>query len=78
MMKEDLDRELPRILDDLFSHLECLESHYFYVIQNQKRCIKFSHREVVYIYKDQKNAVFVMTDGRSLYESCLLYTSRCV
>ena len=36
MMKEDLDRELPRILDDLFSHLECLESHYFYVIQNQK------------------------------------------
>lgn len=72
MMKEDLDRELPRILDDLFSHLECLESHYFYVIQNQKRCIKFSHREVVYIYKDQKNAVFVMTDGRNLYERTTL------
>lgn len=72
VLKETLDAELPGLLSDLFACLERMDNENFYTIQNQRRCLKFAHRDIVYIFRDQKNAVFVLNDGRELRERTTL------
>lgn len=72
VLKEALDIELPRVLSDLFDALERVNNNRYYIIHNQRRHLKFLHREVVYICKDQKNVKFVLKDGNSVNERTTL------
>ena len=58
ILKDVLDAALPGLLSDLFGCLERMENENFYTIQNQRRCLKFAHRDIVYVFSEQKNAVF--------------------
>lgn len=72
IIKKDMEITLQDVLDDLFTYLEKQNGEKFYQIVNQRKCIRFFQREIVYITKDQKNAVFHKVDGREEYERLTL------
>lgn len=72
VLKETLDIELPRVLSSLFEALEQVNNNRYYIIHNQRRYLKFLHRDVVYICRDQKNVRFVLKDGKSVNERTTL------
>ena len=64
LLKERLDQELPAALDSLFECLEQRNDGKVYLIINQRKYLKIYQNSIVYIYKDQKNSVFVLKNGR--------------
>lgn len=72
VLKETLDDELPRVLDSLFKALEQIDNNKYYHIQNHRRYLKFPHRDVVYVCREQKNVKFVLKDGKCIYERTTL------
>ncbi len=72
VLKETMESELPRVLDSLFEALEQVNNNKYYIVQNQRRYLKFLHRDVVYICREQKNVKFVLTDGKSINERTTL------
>ncbi len=64
ILKECVNVELESALDELFKYLEEWKRDKFYVISNSRRYLRLSHRDIVYIYKNYRYAVFVMKDGR--------------
>ena len=72
VIKRDMEITLQDVLDDLFTYLEKQNGEKFYQIVNQRKCIRFFQREIVYITKDQKNAVFHKVNGREEYERITL------
>lgn len=51
---------------------ERLETEKRYQIVNQRKCISFFQREIIYITKEQKNAVFHKVDGTEEYDRLTL------
>lgn len=72
VLKDAMEEELPRALESLFKALEQINNNKYYVVQNQRRYLKFLHRDVVYICREQKNVKFVLKDGRSIQERTTL------
>lgn len=56
--KRNLDEQLPLALQAAFSILGCQEGKY-YLVSNFKRSQKVFFKDIIYIYKDEKNTVFV-------------------
>ena len=63
---------MPIVLGSLFKALEQVNNNKYYVVRNQRRYLKFLHREVVYICKEQKNVKFVLKNGNSVNERTTL------
>jgi len=72
VLKDTMKEEVPRALESLFQALEQVNNHKYYIIQNQRRFMKFLHRDIVYICREQKNVKFVLKDGKSIKERTTL------
>lgn len=57
--KETLEERLPLALQAAFTKLELQEGK-FYLISNAKRTQKIFFKDIIYIYKDRKNSIFVL------------------
>lgn len=68
VLKERFETELPLVLDDLYKYLQCLVNEKRYQIVNKRKCISFFQKEIIYITKEQKNAVFHKVDGTREYD----------
>ncbi len=68
ILKERMEEELDQVLDRLFLRLDREKGEIFYTISNQRKYIKFLHRDILYIYKQQKNAVFVLDEMEEEWE----------
>ena len=62
VLKDQMEEELDAVLAKLFERLERMNDDKVYVISNQRKYIKIQQKDIIYIYKNQKNAVFVL-DG---------------
>lgn len=62
--KAKLDEQLPLALKAAFAVLGCQEGKYF-LVSNMKHCQKIFFKDIIYIYKDGKNSVFV-TDASEI------------
>ena len=62
ILKEQMEVELDFVLQYLFERLERQKNEKTYVISNQRKYIKIQQKDIIYIYKKQKNVVFVL-DG---------------
>ncbi len=71
-LKEKLDETFPQVLDELFHRLNWLDNQETYIIMNQRRYVRFLQRDIIYIYKKQKNIVFVLKGGRQERERTTL------
>ena len=72
VLKEQMEKELPLALDALFRRLESPGGGKDYVISNQRKYVKLAQRDILYLYKEQKNVVFVLKDGREERERTTL------
>lgn len=61
-----------QILEELFECLNRKKDGKIYVIDNQRRYVKFLHSDILYVQKKQKNAVFALFDGTQESERILL------
>lgn len=64
VLKEGGGQELFRALDKLFVRLKRQLDEKTYVISNQQRYKKLFQKDILYIQKEEKNAVFILTDGK--------------
>lgn len=62
--KLKLDEQLPLALNAAFAVLGCQEGKYYYV-SNMKRSQKVFFKDIIYVYKDEKNSIFV-TDASEI------------
>lgn len=63
VMKQQLDSELLPVLDKLFFQLSQVQKGRIYVINNLRKYVKLIQNDIAYIYKNQKNSIFVLYDG---------------
>jgi DNA-binding LytR/AlgR family response regulator len=68
ILKENVNTALVEALQEIFTYLERDEQKADYLIENQRKYLKINQRDIVRIYKNQKNAVFVLNNGREEYE----------
>lgn len=68
MLKDRLDREFEPVMNELFNRLNMMKNYDIYLISNQRRYVKISQRDIIYIYKRQKNIVFVLIGGKEEWE----------
>lgn len=68
ILKERLDKELPIALSKMFEQIEKWENERFFLISNQRKYIKIPHQEILYVYKRQKNAVFVLKNHQEEWD----------
>ncbi len=64
VLKECVSEELSVALTELFQCLQKMNQDRVYLIKNNKRFLKIQQKEIVYIYKYQKNSILVLEDGR--------------
>lgn len=72
LLKEQLEQELPDTLSSLFDKLQMQDEHRLYRISNQRKYVRFHHRDIIYIRKEQKNAVFVLKGNKEEQERITL------
>lgn len=63
ILKDTINEELDGILKKLFFYLDSLANDSLYIINNQRRYIKLLQKDIIYIYKKQKNVIFVMKNS---------------
>lgn len=64
LLKNQVLSRIEKLMDELVFRLSYIQDNKIYVITNQRRYIKFQQKDIIYIYKHQKNACFVMMDKR--------------
>jgi Response regulator of the LytR/AlgR family len=64
LLKNQVLSRIEELMDELVFRLSYIQDNKIYVITNQRRYIKFQQKDIIYIYKHQKNACFVMMDKR--------------
>lgn len=72
LCKEKLEEELEKALDELFARLCQRDNDKTYIINNNRKYFRISYKEIIYIYKNQKNVVFVLTGKRFIQERITL------
>lgn len=68
VLKEKLDVRFDEVMDQLFYRLDRLEMNGMYLISNQRKYVKVLQKDIIYIYKRQKNIVFVLLGGKEEWE----------
>lgn len=63
--KELSDERLPMALEAAFLRLDCQEGKYYFVT-NAKRSQKIFYKDIIYIYKEDKNVRFVLDGGSEI------------
>lgn len=71
ILKEKLQERLPRVLKKIFMETEDEENITYYTISTESRLERFRCRDIIWIYKEGKNAVFV-TEKRMYRERTVL------
>ena len=64
VLKCSTSQQWNKILDDLFTHTDRLKDNRVYIISNHRKYIKLYLKDIIYIYKDNNNAVFVLQNGQ--------------
>lgn len=64
LLKEYIDEQMESILDELSERMRKVTDDKIYVIANQRRYVKLQQKNIIYVYKYQKNAIFVMRNGK--------------
>lgn len=64
LLKNQVLSRIEKLMDELVFRLSYIQDNKIYVITNQRRYIKFQQKDIIYIYKHQKNACFVIMDKR--------------
>lgn len=72
LIKEHLGTRFKAVMDSLFCRLEKQEEKKYYLISNQRKYIRLLQQDILYVYKKQKNAVFVLTEKREEWERVTL------
>jgi len=72
LLKSHLDDDLETVLDQMFYQLKKLKSDKIYMIINQRKFIKMLQKDIIFVYKNQKNAVFVLEGGQEEWERVTL------
>lgn len=62
VLKSAIDKRLPAALKDIFHFLSLLDNKY-YIISHSMKYQKIPCKDIIYIYKNQKNAIFVLMDS---------------
>lgn len=62
VLKDEMKEKIPGILHEISYELEDKKED-FYIIQNERHYEKLKVTEIIYIYKETKNSVFVMPEG---------------
>lgn len=73
VLKSKWEVEGEQLLNDVFCCLAQRNDKKTYVIQNNRKYVKFLHRDLLYIEKNEKNAVFTLTEGRKETERLSLH-----
>lgn len=60
LLKQELDQVLAPALDELFEMLHMHADESTYTINSQRKFIKFYQKDIMYVYKYKKNAVFAI------------------
>ncbi len=60
VLKERMEAEFERALEELFQRLKKLHEGKVYTIQNQRKYIKVRQKDIVYISKQQKNVELIL------------------
>lgn len=69
ILKDKLEERLPRTLKKLFDEEETDDS--YYTIATESRFEKFRFKDIIWIYRDEKNAVFVTEEKKYKQRSTL-------
>ena len=72
IIKERMEKELFNALNQLFTRLDKMKKEKTYVICNKRKYIKILQSEIIYVYKKQKNAVFVLEHVEDEWERATL------
>ena len=72
LLKDALEEELSKTLILLFDKLQKQDEQRLYRISNQRKYVRFNHRDIIYIRKEQKNAVFVLEGKKEEQERITL------
>lgn len=62
IMKDNMKETIPKVLIAIYKDLE-EEKEDYYIIQNKFRYEKVKNKDIMYIYKENKNSVFVTQNG---------------
>lgn len=62
ILKNQMQEKIPKIIEEIFYEIQNNREEY-YVIQNKLRYEKFKLLDIIYIYKDGKNSVFITNEG---------------
>lgn len=62
ILKEQMKDKIPVVLSEISKELELRKEDY-YIILNKMRYEKFKIMDIIYIYKENKNSVFVTKEG---------------
>ena len=74
ILKDRLDTALEPALASLLQLLRQQEDGRTYVVSNQRKFYRIAQKDIVYIYKDCKNAVLVLRSGERILERATLQT----
>lgn len=72
LLKSRLDDDLDKVLDQMFFQLSKMKGDKTYTISNQRKFIKIFQKDIIYVYKNQKNAVFVLDGEQEEWERITL------
>lgn len=72
ILKNHLDDDLEKVLDQMFLQLRRMKNDKIYTISNQRKFIKLFQKDIIFVCKDQKNAVFVLADKHEVRERAAL------
>lgn len=61
--KQTLNDKLPKALKAAFDQLNCQEGKY-YLLMNAKRIQKICYKDIIYIYKEEKNSILVLDNQK--------------
>lgn len=72
VLKDQMETDFPNALNRLFGRLDRSREEKTYIICNKRKYIRISYRDIIYIYKDQKNAMFVLAGFRKEWDRSTL------
>lgn len=64
LLKDNIQTDLVELLDQLFYNLRIQNDDKMYIIDNNRKYVKFYQKDIIYIYKEGKNVVFSLSNDR--------------
>lgn len=72
LLKSHLESDLEKVLEQMFFQLRKMKNDKIYTISNQRKFIKLFQKDIIYVYKSQKNAVFLLEEQQEEWERITL------